>query len=256
MSQVQYSCTSLNGTGKKGVLTADADGYFTMVVGGLNCFNSAGEYYPLQAAQNLFHESSAFMRRIQSACLKGEYGHPQKQPGMTMDDYVRRVMTIDEKSVCVQFRKIWLDANSVKDASGRPVVAIMAELKPVGPYGDALAKSLVNPHEDVCFSIRAFTDDRRVMGVNNRNLVEIITWDYVTEPGIAFARKYKSPSLESLTPPLETLDRFEVSLDDMRRAVTPVEGTALESSIIQTGHNVISAYERLQKQTPPGYCAW
>ena len=173
-----------------------------------------------------------------------------------MDDYVRRIMTIDEKSVCVQFRRIWLDDRSIKDSAGRPVVAIMAELKPVGPYGEALAKSLANPHEDVCFSIRAFTDDRRVLGVNNRNLVEVITWDYVTEPGIGFARKYKAPALESFSHQLETIQTDTFELDDIRRAITPTAELAMESTIVQTGQSVVAAFERLKQQPAPAFHRW
>ena len=235
IQDVKFSCTALAGTNKAGVIKADADGYYPMPIGGLNCFNSAGEYYPYQSCKNLFEQSSAFMRRVSTGCLKGEYGHPKRQVGMSMEEYARRIMSIEEKSICVHFKEIWLDFNSMRDANGRPIVAVMAAVKPSGPYADALERSLNNPKEDVCFSIRAFTDDVKVAGVNNRNLVEIVTWDFVNEPGINTARKYKAPALESLS-------QAAFTKEEILGAVKPVEGVAMESSAIQAADAIFRAF--------------
>lgn len=235
LQDVKFSCTALAGTGKAGVLTADADGYFSLPIGGLNCFNSVGQFYPYQAAKNLFEQSSALMRRISTGCLKGEYGHPKRQVGQSMDEYAHRIMTIEEKSVCVHFKEVWLDFNSMKDDLGRPIIAIMASLRPSGPYARALEDSLGNPKEDVCFSIRSFTEDVRMGGIVNRNLVEIVTWDFVTEPGISTARKYKAPSLESYVDESFTKD-------NIINAVKPMEGAAMESSAIAAADAIFRAF--------------
>jgi hypothetical protein len=197
MNNVVFTNTALKNTGKQGVLPKDSDGYYTMPVGGLNTWNSSGSWYSHEGAKDLFKSSSSFMRRVSSGCLKGEYGHPKMMPGQSMDDFANRVMQIDEKNVCAHFESIWLDFDKVKDDLGRPVVAIMAKVAPCGPMGPALAKSFENPKEDVCFSIRAFTEDVRINGVQHRNLKEIVVWDFVNEPGINVARKYKAPALES-----------------------------------------------------------
>jgi hypothetical protein len=73
----------------------------------------------------------------------------------------------------------------------------MAKLAPSGVVSSGLERSLQNPKEDVCFSVRAFTKDTRVGGIKQRALNEIVTFDYVVEPGISIARKYKAPALES-----------------------------------------------------------
>ena len=164
---VNFACTTLAGTNKQGILPPDQDGYYTMPVGGLNMFNSAGEFYNYEAAKELFTGSSAFMRRVKTGCLKGETGHPKRLPNQSKDSFAQRVMTIDEKNVCVHFSEIWLDLNSVKDANGKSIVAIMAKLTPSGPNGPSLEKSLNNKKEEVCFSIRAFTEDKFFGGVNN-----------------------------------------------------------------------------------------
>ena len=67
---VRFECTSLRGTNKKGLLPKDENGYRWMPIGGLNIFNSAGQYYTLEGARELFAESSQFNRRIQRGALR------------------------------------------------------------------------------------------------------------------------------------------------------------------------------------------
>jgi hypothetical protein len=184
-NSVHYGCTSLNGTNKAGLIQPDGNGYRKMVVGALNMFNSAGEYYEYERAKSLFDNSSQFMRRVGRGVLKGEYGHPKMIPGQSIQQFATRVLTIDEQNVCAHFREIWLDFDSVKDKDGKAVVAIMAWVKPSGPMGQYLAQSLENSDENVCFSIRAFTDDKMEGRVKKRILKTIVTFDHVLEPGMA-----------------------------------------------------------------------
>jgi len=198
-NSVRFACTSLQGTNKVGILPVDENGYRTMIVGALNMFNSAGELYVAQEAKELFDQSSAFMRRVNRGVLKAEYGHPKPQPGMTDRAFAARVMNIDEDRVCAHHKTLWLE--DYKGPDGKSVLAIMSKVRDTGPYGATLARSLENKDENVCFSIRAFTDDRMIGGVNHRTLRQIITFDYVNEPGMAIAEKYKSPALEHFLDP-------------------------------------------------------
>lgn len=224
-NQVRFTCSTLSGTGKEGKLPKDQYGYYTQPIGGLNVFNSAGDYYPYESAKHLFTSSSAFMRRINSGCLKSELGHPKPLPGQSMESFAQRVMSIDEKNVCAHISEVWLDYDGVKDRNGKPIIAIMGKVKPAGPHASALEASYDNPKEDVCLSIRAFTNDVRQGGVKHRELLEVVTWDVVSEPGLSMARKYYSPSLESLS---ET----GFTREAMTNAIKPITGMAMESSII------------------------
>lgn len=235
MDKIFFTCTALKGTGKKGILAPDSDGYYTMPVGALNSFNSNGSYYPANEARSLFESSGALMRRVNAGCLKGELGHPEPLPGENMDAFMRRVMKIDEKNVCVHFRDIWLDDQIQVDDMGRPVVAIMARLTPSGPHAASLERSLNNSQEDVCFSIRSFTEDTWAHGVKQRKLVEVVTWDNVTEPGIATARKYRTPALESLA-------EHSFTRDDAVKAIQPYSGVGMESSSALVGQAVLSLF--------------
>lgn len=204
MQAVRFGSTALAGTNKAGIIPKDADGYRTMIVGGLNIFNSAGQWYSYDGAKALFESSSQFMRRVSRGCLFGELAHPRQEKGQSFDDYVQRILEIRESNICVHFKEIFLDFNSVKDANGRAVVAIMAKLAPSGPHGPALEKSLENKNENVCFSIRSFTKDYYDRGIEVRELKNIVTFDRVLEPGLAIANKYSCPSLESITENLIT----------------------------------------------------
>lgn len=196
MSMLTFSCTALNGTNKEGILKPDERGYYYLPLGALNVFNSMGQFYPYEGAKDLFLKSSAFMRQIAQGCLKSEEGHPEPLPGERESDFLQRVSRVNEKNVCAHIASVSLDFDNVRDDRGNKVIAIMGRVTPAGPYGPSLAKSLVNPEENVCFSVRAFTLNKRVGGVMHRTLREIITWDRVTEPGLHAARKFFSPALE------------------------------------------------------------
>lgn len=250
MQKAFFSCSTLAGTGKKGKLTKDSNGYYTMPIGGLNVFNSIGDYYTYEDAKQLFASSSVFMRRVKSGALKGEYGHPKPVAGQSYEAFAERVLSIEEKNICTHFSEIWLDFENVKDGNGKPVIAIMAKLAPSGPMGAAIERSLENPNEDVCYSIRSFTKDTYVGGVKHRALAEIVTWDYVNEPGINFARKYKAPALESM-------HEQAFSQKELLRAIKHMDsGIGMESAKM-TGQSLFKSLGwSLNENETPSYLKW
>lgn len=208
-NEVRFGCTALAGTGKKGILAPDANGYRTMIIGALEVTNSAGEYYVAKGAKDLFLSSSEFQRRVKDGCLKAEVGHPKRLPGMKYDDYVQRAFSIYEDNVCAHIAEVWLDFDFGKthpEYNNPRLIAIMARVKPAGPKANALEDAFNNPEENVCFSIRAVTTDQLIRGVNHRTLERIIAFDWVTEPGIMIAKKFVSPALESLSSVVLTKD--------------------------------------------------
>lgn len=213
-NSVRFACTSLAGTNKVGTIKKDKNGYYPMVVGALRMFNSAGQFYDYDQSKRLFEESSQLMRRVRRGALRGEYGHPKIIPGMSKDEFSRRVLAIHEDKVCCHHREIWLEPDLLKDDSGRAVVAIMSLVSPNGPYGAVLQRQLDNPNENVCFSIRSFTDDFLDRGIIKRVLKTVVTFDYVNEPGMSVAEKYKAPALESEKDVIIPRGSFERILTD------------------------------------------
>lgn len=229
MNSIQFVCTALAGVNKVGNLKQTDQGYFRVVLGALNMFNSAGEFYDYEPARSLFEGSSQLMRRCSRGALRGEYGHPKPLPGQSSNEFAHRVMSIYEDKVSHHIMNLTLDFENVKDPKGKPVIAIIGDVMPAGPMGAALERSLKNPNENVCFSIRAFTDDHRLGGIVHRHLKTVVTWDYVNEPGLSVAEKWQSPALES-----QFDHRF--TRGDLEQATsTQVAGMAQESVILSTG---------------------
>lgn len=191
-----YQNTTLVGSTKTGLLKPDANGYYELVLGAFNYHNSAGAFYTLDPLKELLVSSSDLMRRIKRGALRSEYGHPRFNSQMSQRDIILRVLDIMEDRTCAHIKSIQLDEERVI-SGGEKVAAIIGMVKPSGPMDDVLDKQLQNPDENVCFSIRSLTDDTRVNGKLIKAVKEIVTWDYVNEPGIDVASKYHAPSLES-----------------------------------------------------------
>jgi len=233
---VKFTSEKLINKGKTGVLTPDRDGYYELVVGGLNCFNSAGEYYPLtNSVKQLFENSSTFMRKIKSGKLLGENGHPEYTKDMSVDDYVRRIYYISEQNVVCHFSEIWVDEKfglNNPEFKNPNLVAIMAKVKPYGEKKHILQDALENRLQNLCFSIRSLTNNYYQRGTKLKELAEIITFDFVTEGGISIANKFDSPSLESM------MEDIIVTKEKLIKIYNDIpEGLSTESSksnILQT----------------------
>lgn len=222
--EIKFVCTQLQGTQKQGILKPDADGYYTTVLGALNILNSAGMYYVAEGVKELFEQSAPLMRRTKRGASRGEVGHPQRCEGETMNDFIARYCSIDDKNICAHFSEFWLDFQSVKGLDGKPVIAIMGKVTPSGIHGDFLKRAFENGKENVCFSIRSMTYDYTDKGLIKRIIKNVITFDWVNEPGIYVAEKYRSPAMESIAPDVRITER------QMRRALeTKQSALAMES---------------------------
>lgn len=265
MNKVMFACTSLVGVNKVGNLKKTPEGYYPMVVGALDVFNSAGQFYALKGAEHLFESSSSLMRRVNRGALRGEYGHPNPPPASANKEqqkiidkeFARRALTIEELNVCCHHRRLWLDNTVIKDKNNQPIVAIMSEVMPSGPLGHVLEKQLNNPHENVCFSIRSFTDNKKVFGIERRVLREVVTFDYVNEPGISVAEKYFSPALESrsMSPAMESLN-IDISRHTLEEAIDSRYGAMAMESVLITAESLFANMGWGGLDNRPSYAKW
>lgn len=253
VQQIHFGCTALKGTNKGGVLKPDQNGYFTVVLGGFDTPNMAGAIYPLSVASAHFKEGSGFMRRLRAGYARGEYGHPKRQPGSTMEEFLNRLCIIEETRICMHIADVWIDP-TFKDASGRTFTAVIGKIKPEGPYGQYLLESLLNPQCNVAFSIRTLCRDRYVGGRLFKDIVEMVGWDFVVEPGIQFANKYQAPGLESFA--MEDLLDIPVSVGMLAKmANNPHTGMfGLESS--GAGALLRDCVQRLTRAPTPRSSLW
>jgi len=253
-----FTCTALP-INKAGELPMDEHGYRLIPVGGLNVCNSQGHFYTAEKAAKLFDDSSHLQRRIKSASLFGEAGHPKQLPGQSMDEYLERILTIEETNVSHHLREVYLDYNSIKDERGAPVVAMMAWVKGEGPHAAAMESSLGNKFINTAYSIRSFTEDMVVAAVRNRDIKHIVTWDWVIEPGIAIARKYKSPKLESLDLGTEAWAHEKV-MEINRSALTQMVSRPVTAGMESARRHGIELFQSLgwnvEAGDLPAYAKW
>lgn len=177
----------------------DADGYYELIVGGFNIFNTSNDVYPYEPVKELFHNSGSLVRKIREGYLKSEYGHPKRPPGMSYTDFVRRNLAIEETLVCGSWKSVELDFDYCKNVSHLPNNGIIVKglIKPSGPYGKYLEESLTNPNENTAFSIRSITNDKVIGGIKHKFIRHITTWDFVTTPGVRVANKWAELGIES-----------------------------------------------------------
>lgn len=230
---VRFTATRLAGTGKVGALKPDADGYYTLPIGGLNTLNSIGHYYTAEGARKLFEASSTLMRRLKNGCLKIEVEHPAKEKSMTDDEFMERLLRIDLNNVCGHISEIWLDEDYGKnnpEFKNPDLIAIMGKVKPSGVKAAALQSALDNAKENVCFSIRSFTKNFFSRGRTIRVLDTVVTFDLVNEGGIGNASKWSSPVLENISDMLVTAGQMKrivekptmVSMEDSKSVAIEV----------------------------------
>lgn len=210
-ASIKYACTALQATGKKGDLKPDEDGYFYLCLGALNFYNAAGIWYDWEASKHLFDDSATFIRRITDGCVYSERDHPEWKDGMSFDAYVRRIKKIEMSNTVAHIRKIEIKQEGT-DNEGRPIMVIYGWVRPEEDYeaGRALKSALLNKHQNVCFSIRSLCEDTIIRGKVFRVITEVVTFDWVVEPGISLAKKWNSPALES---------GLEIPLDVIKRAI-------------------------------------
>lgn len=185
-------------------LEQDADGYYYVNLGELNAYNEAGSYYLGKGVEELITDkSAAFYRRLTRGYLKGEQQHPKYQQGMSKHAWILRNLDIDKDRVSHSIRQIDLIPTGKKsvgpDGVSREIIKIKGWIKPSGEKGDQLKKDLDDPKCNVCFSIRTLTEDIEYKpGIFIKTIIELVTFDWVDEPGIRTANKFATVSGESL----------------------------------------------------------
>ncbi len=198
---VTFTETIFTAKGKEGVLPGpDSDGYHTVVLGGLNCYNSAGEYYTAERVIDIFRDSSVFMRRVKNGALYAEVGHPRRQPGMSMSDFYARIIDILDTNICAHISEVSLDLKfGMKNPELKcpEMIAIMGKVKPAGAKAEVMKLSLESRKQNTAFSVRGITNNHERNGRVERELTRVVTFDHVVEPGIKAACKAFVPGLES-----------------------------------------------------------
>lgn len=183
----EYRALAYRGVTPTSKLETDNNGYSRCIVGAFDTFTRNGPYYPAtDTVKRIFSDSSAFMQRVREGNSHGELGHP-KIEGMSLMQIITRLAHIEDTNICVHHRDFVLEEG--KDEFGKKIILVYSWLKPSGPYADSLDAQLKNRDENVCFSVRSYTNTTFQGNITVKEISNIVTYDKVNEPGMKITNK-------------------------------------------------------------------
>lgn len=211
---------------KKTVGKPDENGYYDIVLGAFNIPNTSGVIYRFKAAKKWFESNSLVMKRIRDGQLRSEAGHPQRRPGEKLQDFIARLPQIERARVCAHIKEVRLEAPEGDDGP----VTVYGKVKPAGPFGPYLKESFENPDENVAFSVRSIVRDVMIGGQLYKDIVTLITWDWVNEPGIKKANKWQSLGIENDNcVVVDEVEELHFTEEDVKEVLKNQEGLGNEA---------------------------
>ena len=254
MSSITFGIVKTAAQNKQ--LKTDDNGYYYVTLGAINCFNSGGQFYLQDGVKDLIeNQSNLFARRLASGYLHGEMDHPQMRAGISSHDFLLRNLKIDHANISHHIKSVEMKPSD--EDSGLPgkgnIIKVMGWVKPAGPKGSLLKESLDNDDANTSFSIRCLTSDTPVQGTIVKRIVQIITWDWVMEPGIKTANKWNTAAME-------TLDLFTFVPEDLERYLKtinkPSNQLSREDSNVKTMLSELTSKTKVKPKTNEYFFGW
>lgn len=183
-------------------IEVDEQGWYKVNLGAINAFNAHGAFY-LQdgVSELLYNPESRLAQKLENGYLIGEMEHPKLSPHMSNEEVFMTVSHINRENQSHHIKKIEIVDTGVSPGKGFPgtILQLVGWVKPCGPKGQFLKECLDDPEMNTAFSVRALTSVGRVGVTEVRKIESIITFDWVTEPGIPSANKFDTQrvSIES-----------------------------------------------------------
>ena len=197
MSQVSLviETTVVRDGRKLGRAKFDADGYTIIPVAALGINSRNNTFYDVASVvRALQPNGSMCAKTLVDGNLKGEYDHPALE-GLNQQQALQRLCRVEGKFVSHHIRKLFTGPEL--ETGGK---LLMAEIKPMGPFGEALMESLNERFDNTAFSLRSLVSERRgADGITYRTVQNLVTFDAVTAGGYAEASKRYSTALENLS---------------------------------------------------------
>lgn len=188
MANISFKSVALTGINKKSEYKRDGE-YYYVCLGALNIFNSTGDFYDAEASRAAFDASTVFKRTCLAGNQYGEDNHPEWEAWMDEKAFLARNERVVTERRALYIREVDL-IETDRHCNNLPVVEIWGWIKPFGDKGPQLKEALDDPHQNVCFSIRAWIKDKVVNGIKWMMIDELITVDWVPEPGVSVSSKY------------------------------------------------------------------
>jgi len=229
------------------------DGAYKVILGALNASNIHGQFYVASGVKELLTTGGyhSIASKISRGLLKGEGRHPFKLPGMSDSDFVNRNLIVDNVTASHHIFEVLLEETNEVEANGVKVILIWGWVKPTdNDLGRALKADLDDINVNVAFSIRCFSILKNANGIPTRYITNIVTWDWVDNPGIARAVKpgTNAPVLTAENAMCDIAITIELleELKDMNIAVTTENGDnlALISSLVRRVSDEVPIYKK------------
>jgi hypothetical protein len=211
--------TKVSGMGLSKTYEKDNDGYYKVRLGRLNSYNRQGVYYRVNDLNKLTGPGSTFHRRISEGYLRAEVNHPEeirkageiKDPNKRIKELVRAIMRINLENVCGHIKEVtFAPTGKTEKGFTNEIIEVYGWVKPSGPKKIVLQEALDNPNENVAFSIRSLVKNSFVNGTWIKDVIDISTWDYVYEPGVAGSSKWGGAGVEELDIDLPELSEKDI----------------------------------------------
>lgn len=196
-----YNSVTMKSNKPKGVsgIIKDENGYYKINLGKLNSYNANSIYYRIDDIKRLTEGDTILKGRINAGILKGEYEHPA-YTGMTNKEIINRTVQIQGDRVCLHIKEVEFNDTGVCEPGwdGYNIYHVTAWIKPVGPKAEYANEVLSNPDMNFPISIRSLVRESFVGSILVRDVVDISTWDMVTENGVTSATQWKTAGIESM----------------------------------------------------------
>lgn len=171
----------------------NANGDYLVIVGAVNHFTAGGELYVAEEVQEKFAENSILMQRCKNDLLEIEDEHPTWEPSMSKAQWFERLYSYDKSKVAGKITELWLEeTDECAPGTDLKIILIWAAIRPFTdrPKGLLLKRDLENPDKNVAFSIRSIIYQETFNLTPVCKIKDIITFDWVSSPGISKAHKY------------------------------------------------------------------
>lgn len=204
----------------------DENGDYLVIVGAVNHFTAGGELYVAEEVKEKFAENSILMERCKNDLLEIEDEHPTWEPSMSKAQWFERLYSYDKAKVAGKITKLWLEeTDEYAPGTDLKIILIWAAIRPFTdrPKGLLLKRDLENPDKNVAFSIRSIIYQETFNLTPVCKIKDIITFDWVSSPGISKAHKYYTAGMLSQGRILADLN-IEADVKEMSSILTATKG--------------------------------
>jgi len=188
---------------KQNSVIKDENGFYRVKLGRLNTYNINGIFYKVNNLEALINNPrSVINNRIENGLLKAEISHPKFEDEygnpLSGDALIQAIFEIDLDNVCASIKKLEF-IKTGKTESGwanYPIIDVYGWVKPMEPKGHYIKEALDDPDINLAWSIRSAVTEDRVGSMLVRTVLDISTWDNVSENGVKNSTQWSAAGVE------------------------------------------------------------